>query len=68
MIRVIAIDDDPFVCASLQTILNAQEDIEVVAVGSSGPEAVELYELHAPDVVLMDIQMAGETGWRRRAR
>ena len=62
MIRVIVIDDDPFVCASLQTILSAQEDIEVAAVGSSGVEAVGLYEEHAPDVLLMDIQMAGGDG------
>lgn len=62
MVRVVVIDDDPFVCASLQTILDAQQDIEVVAVGSSGPEAVDLYGEHAPDVLLMDIQMAGGDG------
>lgn len=62
MIKVIVVDDDPFVCASLQTILNAQEDIEVAAVGSSGVQAVELYAEHVPDVLLMDIQMAGGDG------
>ena len=62
MIRVIVVDDDPFVCASLKTILGAQEDIEVVAVGTSGVEATELFDAHAPDVLLMDIQMAGSDG------
>lgn len=62
MIRVIVVDDDPFVCVSLQTILNAQEDIEVVAIGSSGEEALGLFDEHAPDVLLMDIQMAGGDG------
>lgn len=62
MIRVIVVDDDPFVCASLETILNAQDDLEVVAKGTSGPEAVSLYEAHLPDVVLMDIQMVGGDG------
>lgn len=62
MIRVIVVDDDPFVCASLQTILDAQEDIEVVAVGTSGAEAIELFDKHAPDVLLLDIQMAGSDG------
>ena len=62
MIRVIVVDDDPFVCASLQTILGAQEDIEVVAVGTSGEEATELFEAHVPDVLLLDIQMAGSDG------
>ncbi len=57
MIRMAVVDDDPFVCASLETILNAQDDIDVVAVGASGSEAVELYEKKHPDVLLMDIQM-----------
>ena len=62
MIRVIVVDDDPFVCASLKTILGAQEDIEVVAVGTSGAEATELFDAHVPDVLLLDIQMAGSDG------
>ena len=62
MVRVIVVDDDPFVCASLQTILNAQDDIEVMASGSSGTEAIELFDEHSPDVLLMDIQMAGGDG------
>jgi len=56
-IRVTVVDDDPFVCRSPQTILNAQEDIEVVATGQSGPAAERLYEQDAPDILLMDIQM-----------
>ena len=62
MVRVIVVDDDPFVCASLQTILGAQDDIEVVASGCSGAEAIALYGEHGPDVLLMDIQMAGGDG------
>ena len=62
MIRVIVVDDDPFVCASLETILNAQNDMQVVAKGTSGPQAVALYDEHVPDVLLMDIQMAGGDG------
>ena len=62
MVRVIVVDDDPFVCASLETILNAQNDMEVVAKGTSGPQAVDLYAEYSPDVVLMDIQMPGGDG------
>ena len=62
MIRVVVIDDDTFVCASLETILGAQTDIEVVATGTSGIEAEALFAEHGPDVLLMDIQMPGGDG------
>lgn len=61
-IRVIIVDDDPFVRTSLSTILSAQTDIEVCASGGDGAEAVALFEEHAPDVLLMDIQMPGTDG------
>lgn len=62
IIRIVIVDDDPFVCRSLQTILGAQDDLEVVATGGSGPEAVTLFEEHAPDILLMDIQMPAGDG------
>lgn len=59
---ILIIDDDPFVCASLQTILQAQDDIEVLGTGTSGQQAVELYRRYEPDILLIDIQMKGMTG------
>ena len=43
-IRVVIIDDDPFVQTSLKTILSAQDDIEVLATGGSGSEAIRLFD------------------------
>lgn len=62
MIKTIIVDDDPFVRMSLQTILEAQDDVAVVALGGSGDEAVELYLRERPDVLLLDIQMPGMDG------
>lgn len=62
MIRVVVVDDDPFVGESLKTILGAQPDIDVVATGTSGNQAVSLYGELGPDVLLMDIQMADGDG------
>ena len=53
--RVLVVDDDIFVTMSLKTILESDSDIEVVAIGNNGREAVKLYEEHSPDVLLMDI-------------
>ena len=55
--KIIIIDDDPFVCMSLQTILSVQDDIEVLATGASGEDAIRLYHDCVPDILLMDIQM-----------
>lgn len=60
--RVIVVDDDKLVAISLKTILEASEGIEVVAIGENGYEAVELYGEYKPDVLLMDIRMAGMSG------
>lgn len=60
--RVLIIDDDTLVAMSLQTILEADADVTVVGTGNSGDAAIKLYEEHKPDVLLMDIRMAGMTG------
>ena len=60
--KVIIVDDDKLVAMSLKTIVESDKDIEVLATGSSGIEAIDLYEKYMPDVLLMDIRMAGMTG------
>ncbi len=60
--KIIIIDDDNIVTVSLKTILEATGKITVAALGHSGEEAIDLYRLHNPDVVLMDIRMDGMTG------
>ena len=60
--RVIIIDDDSFICASLKTILQADPEIEVAAAGTDGEEAIRLYQSVKPDVLLMDIRMDGLGG------
>ena len=60
--RVIVVDDDAIVVRSLATILGAEPDIEVAGTGTSGEEAVSLFSMCEPDVVLMDIQMPGVDG------
>ncbi|HAA37514.1 MAG TPA: DNA-binding response regulator [Firmicutes bacterium] len=60
--RVVIVDDDSLVVASLATILAADGEIEVAGTGNSGQEAVELYRTVNPDVLLLDIRMDGMTG------
>ncbi len=60
--RILIIDDDTLVVESLKTILEADEEIEVVEKANSGKEAIKLYRSLKPDVLLMDIRMEGMTG------
>ncbi len=62
MMRIVIIDDDPFVREALATILNAQTDIEVRAQGGDGEEAVARYSEERPDIVLMDVRMPRMNG------
>lgn len=59
---ILLVDDDPIVCLSLKTILEADADITVIATGANGQEAVKLYREHHPDLLLMDIRMPDMTG------
>ena len=60
--NIIIIDDDKLVAVSLKTILESTGSVKVLAMGSCGEEAIELYSLLKPDVLLMDIRMNGMSG------
>ena len=60
--KIVIVDDDKLVSMSLKTILDANEKIEVVGVGNDGTDAVRLYDVHKPDILLMDIRMEKMTG------
>jgi DNA-binding NarL/FixJ family response regulator len=57
MIRVLLVDDHQLLRDSLRSLLDAQEDIEVVATAGDGAEALTEAAAVRPDVVLMDLAM-----------
>lgn len=57
MIRVVLADDHAVVRTGLERLLGATADVEVVGSAADGDEAVALARRHAPDVVLMDLEM-----------
>jgi two-component system LytT family response regulator len=56
-LRVVVADDEPIGRQRLVRLLQAEPDTEVLAACADGEEAVEAIREHAPDVVLLDIQM-----------
>ncbi len=62
MIRVVVVDDQPLVRAGIVMLVNAEEDITVVAEATDGKDALTQIRAHGPDVVLMDVRMPGTDG------
>lgn len=61
-IRVLLADDQAMLVAALSTILNTQDDIEVVTTANTGAEAVTAALSHRTDVAILDIRMPGMDG------
>jgi DNA-binding NarL/FixJ family response regulator len=57
MIRLIIVDDQKVVTQGLKLLLETEADIQVVALGANGKDAIALVTEHQPDVLLIDQQM-----------
>ncbi|MGH3367606.1 MAG: response regulator [Nocardioidaceae bacterium] len=57
MIRVLLVDDQVLIRTGIRALLEAEEDIEVVAEASDGRAGVDRALAYRPDIVLMDVQM-----------
>jgi DNA-binding NarL/FixJ family response regulator len=57
MIRVLLADDQALVRGGFRSILEGQDDLEVVGEASDGLEAIEQALVASPDVILMDVRM-----------
>ena len=62
MIRIIIVDDQMLIREGLMTILDLEDDLEIVALARNGEEACKLTDEHKPDLVMMDIQMPNMDG------
>jgi DNA-binding NarL/FixJ family response regulator len=57
LIRILLADDQALIRSGIRSLLEAEDDIEVVAEAADGRQAVALAVEHRPDIALMDIQM-----------
>lgn len=63
-IRVLLADDDAMVLEALSEVVQADPDLELVAVAENTEQAIELAGVHRPDVAIVDIRMPGGGGVR----
>ena len=61
-IRVVIVDDELLARQRIEDLLAKEENIELAGIATSGNEAVEVIRRLKPDLVFLDIQMAGLTG------
>ena len=62
VIRVLLADDQALIRSGIRSLLEAEDDIEVVAEAPDGQQAVALAVEHRPDIALIDIQMPAVDG------
>jgi DNA-binding NarL/FixJ family response regulator len=57
LIKVLVVDDEALLRSAFSSLIEAQDDLEVVGVAADGQQAVALAASLAPDVVVMDVRM-----------
>jgi DNA-binding LytR/AlgR family response regulator len=61
--RVVIVDDEPASIAGLRSVLDEFDELEVVAEVRDGLGAIEAISHHRPDLVFLDIEMPGVSGF-----
>ena len=62
MLKILIADDHQIVRRGLRMTIDAEKDMNVVAESANGAEVLALIRKHAPDVVLLDLQMPAPNG------
>jgi two-component system response regulator LytT len=62
-LRIIVVDDEQLAREELCFLLGQLDDVEIVGQAGNGIEALRVIEEQSPDVVMLDVQMPGLTGF-----
>ena len=62
MIRIVIAEDQRMVLGALGSLLNLEEDMEVIGKANNGEEALKLIQQLQPDICIMDIEMPIKSG------
>ncbi|MFA8438639.1 response regulator [Pueribacillus sp. YX66] len=62
MIRIVIAEDQRMMLGALGSLLDLEDDLEVVGKATNGEDALALVQLHDPDICIMDIEMPIKSG------
>ncbi len=62
MIRIVLAEDQRMMLGALGSLLDLEDDLQVVGKATNGEDALALVKLHKPDVCVMDIEMPRKSG------
>lgn len=62
-LRALIVDDERLAREKVRRLLEAEPDVTIVGECASGAEAVEAVQQHSPDLIFLDIQMPGLSGF-----
>ena len=61
-IRILTVDDHALLRDGIASLVAGQPDMQMVAEGTNGREAIQQFRAHRPDITLMDLQMPEMSG------
>jgi two-component system LytT family response regulator len=61
--KAVIIDDERVARRELRRLLSAHSEVEIVAEAANGEEALDLIQKHQPDLIFLDIEMPGMSGF-----
>ena len=62
MIKIVIAEDQGMLLGAMKSLLNMEDDMEVIGLAQNGEEAVEQVRSLKPDICIMDIEMPVKTG------
>jgi two-component system LytT family response regulator len=63
MIRAIIIDDEPYCCEALATLLEGSEDVEIISLCHNASDALVAIQKYKPDLIFLDVEMPRMNGF-----
>ena len=63
MLRAIIVDDEPYCCEALATLLEDSPEVEVQAICHNGVDALNSIRKYSPDLVFLDVEMPRMNGF-----